>query len=83
MHTDFAPPADVPFRGREEDERACRVAFAGRVHDERLVSNDPRDVQAFFKGAAAGPDLQANNRAVLEDLLQAVLVPRAYRTAQF
>src|SRR5438874_10369078 len=81
MHTDFAPSTDVPFRGREEDERACRVAFPGLVHNERLVSNDPRDVEAFFEGAAAGPDLQAHNRAVLEDLLQAVVVPRAYRTA--
>jgi len=53
MHTDFATPTDVPLSGREEDERACRVASLGRVHDERLVSNDSRDVQAFFEGAAA------------------------------
>ena len=60
MHANFATRANVSLFGRKEDERACRVAFSGRVHDERFVSDSPGDVQTLFKGAAAGLDLQAH-----------------------
>src|SRR5258706_3414174 len=81
MHSDFATPTDVPFLRGEEDEGAHRVTFLGRVHNEALVSNDPRDVQAFFEGAAAGPDLQAHNRAVLQDRFHPTEVPGSPITA--
>ena len=80
MHANFATPTDVPFLRGEKDEGAHRVAFLRRVHNEPLVSNDPRDVQAFFEGAAAGSDLQAHNRVVLQDRFQSAVVPGSHVT---
>src|SRR5258705_5915413 len=81
MHSDSARLTDVPFLRGEEDEGAHRVTFLRRVHNEPLVSNDPRDVQALFDGAAAGPDLEAHNRAVLQDRFQSAVVPGSHITA--
>src|SRR4051812_42671390 len=58
MHSNFGTSPYVPCLRREEDERACRVAFPEGVHDERPVSNKPRDVQTFFKRATPRLDLQ-------------------------
>ena len=46
------------------------------------ASRDPRDVEAVFEGAAAGPDLQAHNRSVLQDCVQAAIVSDSYVTTQ-
>src|SRR5258706_9512270 len=37
--------------------------------------------EALFDGAAAGPDLQAHNRAVLQDRFQSAVVPGSHITA--
>ena len=58
-------------------------AFPGRVHDEALVSDDTRNVEAVLEGAAAGTDLQARNRPALQDHFQTAEVSGSYVTAQF
>src|SRR5258705_12262800 len=82
MHSDLATSAYVPFLRGEEDEGAHRVAFLRRVHDEALVSNDPRDVEAVLERAAAGSDLQPHKCSVLQDRFQSAVVSYSYVTAQ-
>lgn len=83
MHSDFAAAAHVPFFRGQEDEGARRVTFPGRVYDETPVANDPCDVDAILKGAAAGRDLNADNRSVLQSRFQPAVISVSHVTAQF
>lgn len=82
MHSDFAAPVHVPFFRGQEDEGAHRVAFPRGVYDETIVSNDPCDVDPIFEGAAAGCDLKADNRSVLQSRFQSAIIPVFHVTTQ-
>ena len=70
MHSDFTSSAYVPFLCGEEDEGTHRVTLLGHVHNQSLVSDDAGDLDAILEGAATGPDLQADNRLILQDRIQ-------------
>ena len=71
----------LSFAARKMKAHA-EVAFPGRVYDETLVSNDPCDVDAVFEGAAAGRDLQADNRSVLQSRFQSAVISVSHVTTQ-
>jgi hypothetical protein len=82
MHSDLASSAQVPFFCGKEDEGTHRIAFLGRVDDQSLVSNDPRNLEAIFEGAATGSDIQAGNRSILQDRFQSAEISLSNITAQ-
>ena len=75
-------PMYLSFAARKMKAHA-EFTFPGRVYDETPVANDPCDVDAILKGAAAGRDLNADNRSVLQSRFQPAVISVSHVTAQF
>jgi hypothetical protein len=82
MYSDLMSSAYVAFLCGKEDKGAYRVAFLRRVHDQALVSNDLRDLEAIFERAATGPDIQADERSALQDGFESTVISVFYVTTQ-
>src|ERR1700743_2721071 len=83
MDSDLAAPANVSFFRCQEDECAHGVAFSGHIHDQTSLPNDPCDIEAVLQGASVRRYLQANNRPVLQQRFQSVVIPDSDIAAQF
>jgi len=82
MHSDLISSAYVAFFCSKEDKGAYRVAFPRRVHDQALVANDLRDLEAIFERAATGPDIQADERSALQNGFESAAICVFYVTTQ-